>query len=69
MMKGDIHLEGYCALFRSGPSDVSEVNFPLFSRAARLKAPPLPRCMLNHSRTDKQNGKEGLREEKRQFAI
>jgi hypothetical protein len=52
-------------LFRSGQSDVGEVNCLLFSTAARLKAPSLPRCMLNHSRTEKQSERERLREEKR----
>ena len=68
-MRGDIQLERHCALFRSGQNDVGEVNCLLLSRAARLKAPPLPRCMLNHSRTGKQNERERLREEKSQFAI
>jgi len=63
-MRGDIKLERYCALFRGGQSDVGEVNCLLFSRAARL-----PRCMLNHSRNEEQNGRERLGEEKRQFAI
>lgn len=55
-MRGDIQLERYCALFWSWQSDVGEVNCLLFNRAARLEAPPLPRCTLNHSRTEKQNG-------------
>lgn len=64
-MRCDIQLERCCVLFRSGQSDVGEVNCLLFSTAARLKAPSLPRCMLNHSRTEKQSERERLREEKR----
>jgi hypothetical protein len=55
--------------FWSGQSDVDEVNCLLFSKGARLKAPPLPRCMLNHSRTEEQNGGERSRQEKRLFAV
>jgi hypothetical protein len=55
--------------FWSGQSDVDEVNCLLFSTAARLKAPQLPRCTLNHSRTEKQNGTERLREVERLFAV
>ena len=69
MMRGDIQLERYCALFWSWQSDVDEVNCLLFNGAVRLEAPPLPKCTLNHSRIEKRNGRERLREEKRQFAI